>query len=145
MAWSGLEWSCWLLVDISHLAVLGVAAHGCQFLSTPFQKKYSDTIHLVAYMPGWVRLWMAWKAAALSATGTSSLVMAYATSQSRLASSTGTVLTVREKDLVACSMQGQLAWLAAILVSYACSWLKINHASCHIKKVNVERRFACLP
>ncbi len=41
--------------------------------------------------------------------------MPRATSHSRLAPSTCTVLTDREEDLVACSVLGQLAWLAAIL------------------------------
>jgi hypothetical protein len=48
-------------------------------------RRHAATIHLVARMPGWATLWMAWKTAALSATNTSDLVMPCATSQSRLA------------------------------------------------------------
>ncbi len=55
---------------------------------------------------------MAWNTEALSASGTKGLV----TSHNRLASSPWTGLTVREEDLVARSVLGQLAWLAAILV-----------------------------
>jgi hypothetical protein len=72
----------------------------------------------VAHMPECATLRMAWKTAGLSdseASGTNGLVMPRATSHSRLAPSTWTVLTVREEDLVACSVLGQLAWLAAIL------------------------------
>jgi hypothetical protein len=48
-------------------------------------------------------LWMAWKTAGLSTSGTSGLVIPRATSHSRLALSTWTVLTVREEGLAACS------------------------------------------
>jgi hypothetical protein len=58
---------------------------------------------------------MVWKMAALSTSGTHGLVMSHAESHSRLAPSTWTVLTVREEDLMACSVLGQLAWLATIL------------------------------
>jgi hypothetical protein len=59
---------------------------------------------------------MAWNTAIMSASGTSGLVMPLVISHSMLAPSTQTVLTFREEDLLACSMLGQVAWLATILL-----------------------------
>jgi hypothetical protein len=77
-------------------------------LPTPFQTKHAVTMHLVACMPEWAKLWMAWKTVALSASGTRSLVMPYSTSHSRLSTSSWKALTEREEDLLACSMLGPL-------------------------------------
>jgi hypothetical protein len=57
---------------------------------------------------------MAWKMAGLSARGQWP-GNACASLHSRLVPSTLSALTVREEDLVACSVLGQLVWLAAIL------------------------------
>jgi hypothetical protein len=121
-AWNGEEWRSQALVDLSTLVMLAVAAHSCHVFAHTLPCR-GNTFRLVAPVPGWATLWMAWKTETLSQTGTSSLVMPCATSQSRLAPSTWTVLTVREEVLGACSVLGQLAWLAAK------GWFKDGSAS----------------
>jgi hypothetical protein len=104
-----------LLVNLAPLALLARRHMAATPLPTPFHTKRADSMLFVARMPGCATLWMALKTAGLSSNGTSGLVMPRATSHSRLAPSTCTVLTDREEDLAACSMLGQLALLAAIL------------------------------
>jgi hypothetical protein len=131
MAWRGATccvWTfpCWHCWQSRHMAATSLAM--------PFQTKCAAIVRHVARIPGWATLWMAWNTAALSASGTSGLVIQRATSHSRLAPSTWTVLTVREGDLVACSVLGQLVWLTAILgkeMPEAGWWLHLNHTSCH--------------
>jgi hypothetical protein len=105
-------WHCW---HSRHIAATS--------LPTPFHTKCAVTICLVARMPG-CTMWMAWKTASLSASGTSGLVVPHATLHSRLAPSTCTVLTDREEDVAAWSVLGQLTWLAAIL------WKEMPAAGC---------------
>jgi hypothetical protein len=114
-------------------------------LPTPFHTKCAVSMRLVARMPGCATLWMAWKTAGLSCSGTSGLVMPRATLHSRLAPSTCTVLTDREEDLVACSVLGQLTWLAAILCKTRQSPAARPPRSPPRQEVKVERSLACLP
>ncbi len=37
--WNGMEWSCWLLVDLSPLALLAVSAHGYQIFANTLWDK----------------------------------------------------------------------------------------------------------
>ncbi len=101
--WTFPRWYCWQSL---HMAAMS--------LHTPFYTKRAVTMCLVAHMPGRAMLWMVWKTAALSASGTRGLVIPHATSHNRLAPSTWTALTAREY-LVACSALGQLVWFAANL------------------------------
>jgi hypothetical protein len=86
------------------------------WLPHPCPQCSKQNICTMAHMPRLATLGMVWKTAALSTSGTSGLVMPHGMSHSRLAPSTWTVSTIREEDLGAFSMLGQLAWLAAILV-----------------------------
>jgi hypothetical protein len=86
-------WHCW---HARHMAATS--------LPTPFHTKRAVSMRFVARMPGCATLWMAWKTAGLSSSGTSGIIMPHATSHSRLAPFTCTVLTDREEDLVACSV-----------------------------------------
>jgi hypothetical protein len=116
----------WLLVDLTKLALLAVSAHGCQVFAHPLPDK---TCRHHASGGTYDQV---------------GLVMQHAASHSRLAPSIWTVLSVREEDLAACSVLGQLAWLATILVK------EMQFAACQPRqlpswKIKVERSFACLP
>jgi hypothetical protein len=128
------RWHCW---QSWHIAATSLAM--------TFQTKRAAIIRFVARIPGWAMLWMVWKMATLSASGTSGLVMPGATSHSRLAPSTWTVLTVREEDLMACSMLDSFSgWLPSW--GRRCSQLAAD-LPCHLPRqvVKVERIHACLP
>jgi hypothetical protein len=84
--------SLWLLVNLPPLSLLAVSAHCCHISARTLPHKCADTIRLVARMPGCATLWMAWNTVGLSTIDTSGLVMPRATSHSRLAPFTWTVL-----------------------------------------------------
>jgi hypothetical protein len=109
----GVVWICSLLVVLSTLALLAVAAHSSHLFAHTLPEKTCShqTLGATFARVSPTMMWMVWKTAALSARG---LVMLHATSYSRLTPSTWTVLTVGEEDLLAWSVLG-LAWLAAIL------------------------------
>ncbi len=104
----GVELSCWLLVDLSILALLAVAAHSCHVFAHSLLDKMGRH-HMLGGM--YARVGHA-------GDGMEKLQICPVVAPEalcRLAPSTLTVLTVREEDLVACCVLGQLAWLAAIL------------------------------
>jgi hypothetical protein len=94
--WDGLEWSCWLLVDLSTLALLAGAGHSCHVFAHALPDKMGShhmlggTYARVGHAGDGVEKCRSVRG------GTRGLVMAHATSHSSLASSTWIVLTVRE-------------------------------------------------
>jgi hypothetical protein len=94
---NGVECSCWLFLDLSQLALLAFLEHGCCIFAHTLPNKacryhsfgsmYARVCHIVDASTMW-HTHMAWKKAALLATGTSSLVVSCALSHSRLVPST---------------------------------------------------------
>ncbi len=48
--WDGVEWSCWLLVDHSTLALLALTAHGCHVFSHALPDKMGSH-HMLGWWP----------------------------------------------------------------------------------------------
>jgi hypothetical protein len=129
--WYGVEWSCWLLEDLSTLVLPAGAAHSCHVFVDALPDKMGSHHMLGGKYARVGHTGEAWKNCRSVRGGTRGLVMAHPTSHSRVAPSTWTVLTVLEEDCVL----GQLAWLVAILENeIPCSWLHVSHASCHGRK-----------
>jgi hypothetical protein len=130
-----------LLVNLAPLALLARLAHGCHVHAHALPHKTCRQ-HALCSAYAWMCLVVDGVEHSWSTNGTSGLLMPRATSHSRLAPSTCTVLTDREEDLAACSVLGQAGLVGRHLVEgLASRRLHICHAHRHARNEGL----ACLP